>query len=150
VSATQGRVADCGGQSSSLVTIPARLRAPRSSPHLPALIKPTIPDSTGLGRGYPRWWRTAVSGGAAPASFGHLWSIQARYELHQPRAHLNSLACGAETDQRGLAMVALNSGEARSWRTHPVQWSIPARLRRDRALCLRRTHYDHWRTPYAP
>jgi hypothetical protein len=150
VSATQGRGADGGGRSSSPVTIPVRLRAPRSSPHLLALIEPTIPDSTGLGRGYPRRWRMAVSGGAAPASSGHLRSIQARYELHRPRAHQNSLARGAETDQRGLATVALNSGEARSWWTRLVRWSVPARLRRDRALHLQRTHYDHRRTPCAP
>jgi hypothetical protein len=142
--------ADDSGRSSSPVTIPARLRAPRSSPHLPALIEPTIPDSIGLGRGYPWRWRTAVSGGASPASSGHLRSIEARYELHRPRAHLNSLACGAETDQRGLATVALNSGEARLWQTRPVRWSIPARLRRDRALRLQRTHYEHRRTPCTP
>jgi hypothetical protein len=38
---------------------------------------------------------------------GHLRPIQARYELHRPQAHLTSLARGAETDQRGLATVAL-------------------------------------------
>jgi hypothetical protein len=122
------------------MTTPARLRPSRPSPHPPVSIEPSIPYSTGLGRGYPWRWRTTVNGGAAPANSGHLQPTQARYELHRPQAPLITLACRAEMDQRGLAMVALNSGEARSWRTCPVWWPVPARLRRDRTLCLWKTH----------
>jgi hypothetical protein len=125
----------------------ARLWAPLGLPRPPALSEPKFLDFTGLGRGWPRRWRTAVS---RQCCAGQLRPIQARYELHRPQAHLTSLAHGAEIDQRGLAKVALNSGETLSWRTRLVWWLVPVRLWRHRALHLRRIHYDQWHTPCAP